>query len=253
MANGRPGMKLGCNPRPLGVKAPLQLSNYLKDLPPAPEKVFREYKIPEDAWQMFGNNRIGNCTCAAVAHMIMLFTAHTGTIFIPDEKDIIAAYSAVSGYNPVTGANDNGADLPTVLNYWMRTGIAGHKIAAWADIDPRNAEAQKHGIHIFGATYDAIMLPNSAMDQFSANQNWEFVQPDGGQDGGHCVPRFGYGSEGYACVTWAKDQKGGNAFWQQYLFESCVVITEDWLKDGATPSGFNMDALVADIKAIKGS
>jgi hypothetical protein len=251
-------MKLGCLPRPAGVKAPLLMAKYLKALPPAPEKVYREYKIPDDAWQMFGNDTLGDCTCAAIAHMLMLVTAHTGTLVVPELSDVIAFYSMVSGYDPSQvqpdGSNptDVGSDLPTVLNAWRDTGLSGHKIIQWTDIDPANLDNQKYGIYIFGATDDAVQLPNSAMDQFSAGQPWDVLPDDGGIDGGHSIPRFGYGSDGFACITWAKDQKGGTAWWQKYLQESCVVITQDWLDaDGLTPSGFAMDALLADLAALK--
>jgi len=249
----RPGMMLGCKPRAAGIKAPLLMAKYLKDLPPAPEKVYREYKIPEDAWGMFSNDTIGDCTCASIAHMVMLITSHTGKLVIPDPQDVIAFYSAVSGYDPATGANDNGSDLPTVLNRWRDVGLSGHQIEQWGDINPADAEAQRHGIWIFGATDDAVNLPNSAMDQFQAGQSWDIVPDDGGIDGGHSIPRFGYGSMGFSCVTWAKNQKGNTGWWLKYLFECCVVITKDWLNnaDGLTPSGFDLDTLVADLAALK--
>lgn len=250
--SGREGLRLGCKPRT--KNAPLLLAKYfLKDIAPAPEKVYREYKIPPDAWGMFGNDTIGDCTCACIAHILMLVTAHTGKLVIPDESDVIAAYSAVSGYDPITGANDNGAEIPDVLNYWMNTGLAGHKILAWADIDYTNEEAQKQGIYIFGATDDAVQLPNSAMDQFQADQAWVVEADDGGIDGGHSIPRFGYGSGGASCVTWAKTQPGSWDWWAKYLLESSVVITQDWINQatGLAPNTLDMDALQADLKALK--
>lgn len=256
---GRPGMMLGCNPRKKGVVAPILMAKYFgASLPPAPEKVYREYKIPGDAWQMFGNDTIGDCTCACIAHILMLVTAHTGKIVIPTLQDVISTYTAASGYDPKqTDANGNnptdvGADLPTVLNIWRDTGIAGHKIVQWADIDPTNMENQKHAIHIFAATDDAVQLPNSAMDQFNAGQSFDVLADDGGIDGGHSIPRFGYGADGAKCLTWEKVWGGSWAWWMKYLQESCVVITRDWLSnaDGLTPSGFDLDTLVADLKAI---
>lgn len=256
---GRPGMKTGCNPRQPGVVAPILMAKYLgTSVPPAPEKVYREYKIPADAWGMFGNDTLGDCTCAAIAHMLMLVTVHTDKIVIPTLQDVVGMYTAVSGYDPKqTDANGNnptdvGSDLPTVLNYWRDTGIAGHKILQWADIDPKNIENQKHSIHIFAATDDAVRLPNSAMDQFNAGLPFDLLKNDGGVDGGHSIPRFGYGSDGAKCVTWEKVQGGSWGWWIKYLTESCAVITKDWLKnaDGLTPSGFDLDALVVDLKAI---
>lgn len=245
-------MRLGCNLRPKGLKAPLSMSKYLDDLPPAPRKVYREYRIPEDAWGVFGNDTIGDCTCASIAHMLMLVTAHTGKLVVPEEKDVIEFYSAVSGYDPATGANDNGADLPTVLNRWRDVGLSGHKIEQWGDIDPLNIEAQKHGIHIFGAVDDAVYVTDAAMDQFENHESWSIV-PTSPIDGGHSIPRFGYGSKGFSCVTWGRNQKGNTGWWLRYLMECCVVITKDWLNEasGLTPSGFDMDALVADLKMLR--
>lgn len=257
---GRPGMMGGCNPRKSGVVAPILLAKYLASpsLPPAPEKVYREYKIPGDAWQMFGNDTAGDCTCAEIAHMLMLVTAHTGTIVIPELQDVIDFYSAVSGYDPkqtdASGNNptDIGADLPTVLNRWRDVGICGHKILQWADVDPTNQENQKHAIHIFAGLDDAVQLPNSAMDQMNAGQPWDVVDDDGGIDGGHSILRAGYGADGATCVTWGKLQQESWAWLAKYLTECCAVITTDWLKaaDGLTPSGFDLDTLVADLKLV---
>ena len=68
-------MKLG-KLAPKAHPKTLQFSRYLKagapPLPPA--KVYWEYKVPVGAWQMFGNDTIGDCTCACIAHMLMLVT-----------------------------------------------------------------------------------------------------------------------------------------------------------------------------------
>ena len=66
---------------------------------------------------MMENDQIGDCTCAAAGHLIMEWTANAGKkMVMPTDKQIVAAYSAVTGYNPETGANDNGAVEIDVLN-----------------------------------------------------------------------------------------------------------------------------------------
>lgn len=251
---GKPGMRLGLLPRPAGVKAPLLFSSFLqKKAPPAPEKVYREYKIPEDAWGMFDNDTVGDCTCAAIAHMLMLVTSHTGKMVVPDRRDVISFYSAVSGFNLETGENDNGADLASVLNRWQHVGLSGHKILAWADIDPQNIEHQKQGIYIFGATDDGIQMPISAMNQFGANLPWSVDEEFAAIEGGHSVPRFGYGHVGAKCVTWGKLQGATWEWWMKYLFECCVVITKDWINEasGLAPNSMDLDALRNALKALK--
>ena len=76
-------LKLGRLPRKFNRKT-LLFHDYLQLDFLTPKKVYWEYKIPDDAWQMFGNDTIGDCTCACIAHMLMLVTAHTGKMVVPD-------------------------------------------------------------------------------------------------------------------------------------------------------------------------
>jgi hypothetical protein len=238
------------NRKTLGFKGMLKA-----DAPAPPEKLWREYKVPADAWGMFGNDTIGDCTCAAVAHLLMLVTAHTGKMIIPELADVIAMYSAVSGYDPSTGANDNGAAITDVLNYWQTTGLAGHKILGWAAIDQSNLLHRKQGMYIFGANDIGIQCPASAQSQFSAGETWDVVADDGGIEGGHCIDEFGYGADGTDFSTWGRgDQKATNAWAQKYVDEAYCVITQDWLNnaDGLAPNAMDLDALNAALAEIKG-
>lgn len=232
----------------------LQLSKYLGTAVPAPpNKAWREYKIDPNAWQMFGNDSIGDCTCACIAHMVMLMTAHTGTMVVPTVDDVIGAYSAVSGYNPQNGTNDNGAAITDVLNYWRTTGIAGHKILGWAQVDQTNITSMKQAIWLFGGIDIGVNLPNSAMSQFDSNTSWEVLPNDGGIDGGHSIPNFGYGRTGTNCITWAKRQPMSWDWFLKYCDEAYAVITQDWINQatGKTPSGFDLVTLQADLNALK--
>lgn len=243
----------------LGKHAPkshprtLSLANYLPtNLAPAPEKVFWEYKIDPATIGMFGNDTVGDCTCAMVAHWLMLITAHTGKTVTPELQEVLDFYSAVSGYDQKTGANDNGAAITDVLEHWRTVGLSGHKIRAWAAIDYTNDEHVKQGIYVFGANGTGVQLPESAQDQFQAAQNWEVV--DGSPiEGGHAILETGKGSDGSNYQSWGKgDQKASNAWSAATVDEKYVVITDDWIDEasGLTPSGFKMDELLADIKAL---
>ena len=230
----------------------LSLKKYLTGLPTPPKKLWREYKVPPDSWQMFGNDFCGDCTCAAKAHIMMLMTAHTGTMFTPDPKDVIAMYSAISGYDPVTKANDNGCAMTDVLEYMQTTGLSGHKILGWAAIDFTNPAAVLQAMYIFGAVDIGFNVPQSALDQFNAKQDWDVVPDDGGIVGGHDVPYFGAGGKGNSCVTWAANQKSTNAFNLRYWDEAYVLLSQDWVNNasGLAPNMINMDSLLADLKTI---
>lgn len=221
-------------------------------VPAPPLKVWREYKVPPDAWGMFGNDTIGDCTCAAIAHMLMLITAHTGTMVVPTEQDVITAYSAVSGYDPATGMNDNGAAITDVMEYWRTVGIAGHKILGWAAIDQTDLNAFRQAVWLFGGVNIGIQVPAVAMTQFGSGEPWSIVDNDGGIEGGHSIPNFGYGHEGTNCITWGKRQGMSWDWFKKYCDEAYTVITPEWLDQatGLTPSGFDLTTLQADLKAL---
>jgi hypothetical protein len=237
----------------------LKLSAFLKATapPPPPRKLWREYKIQD--WGMFANDTVGDCTCAAVAHMLMLVTAHTGGIVIPELSDIMAMYSAITGYDPSktdrhgNNPTDTGAAVTDVLAYWQGTGIAGHKILGWAQIDQNNLTMRQQGMYIFGANDVGVDLPANAMDQFDDLQDWDVAANDGGIDGGHCIVETGYGSKGSNFVTWGANQKATNEWSAKYVDEAYVVITQDWINnaDGLAPNSMDLDALNAALTEIR--
>ena len=253
-------MKLGKHPPKYNEKT-LLLRSYLKeeDFAPPPTKVYREYKLPTD-WGTYMNDVLGICTCAAVAHLIMLTTAHTGTMVTPDPADILTAYSAITGYDAsktdASGNNptDNGAAITDVLAYWQSTGIAGHKILGWCQTNHASRVRRQQGVFIFGANNVGVRLPAIAQQQFTDNATWDTVPDDGGIEGGHCIVEVGYGTEGSDFVTWGRgDQKATYRWSDFYLDESYVVVTQDWINEasGLAPSGFKIDQLIADLQTIK--
>ena len=226
----------------------LQLKDYLGAVPNPPSKTYYEYKV-KTQWEMDGNDSVGDCTCACIAHMIMLATAHTGIMFVPSTAQVLAAYSAITGYNG-DPSTDNGANITDVLNYWQKTGIAGHKIVAWAAVDPSNLKQVEQAIWLFGGVDIGIEVYQSMMDQTNAMQPWD--NPSGSDLGGHSIPLFGYGSQGTTGVTWGALQQMGWPCFQQICSEAYAVITQDWINQltGKTYSGFNLAQLQADLTAI---
>jgi hypothetical protein len=233
----------------------LKLSRFLTPLPAPAAKVYREYKTPPQAMQMLGNDRYGNCTCAAVANKLICDTAHTGTVVIPTEAETLALYSAVTGFDPSDPSTDNGAAMTDVLSYLQSTGfsVGGkvYKILAWARVDFTNLEHRRLGCQMFDGTYVGVNLPASAQSQFieGTQCNWE-LDPNSPIAGGHAIFRPGYGAEGDDYVTWANWYVKASAAWSAaYVEEEYVLITEEWF-DAATkktPGGLDLAALEAAI------
>jgi hypothetical protein len=252
--------KLGKLPRKPHRRT-LDLRRYLvagpSGLPTPPAKLWREYKVPK--WTMAMNDTVGCCTVAAIAHMVMLMTAHTGAMVTPSDADVIAVYSAVTGYDPsqtdADGNNptDNGAAITDVLAYWQTKGIAGDRILGWAAVglDPAQIDL---ATYIFGAVDIGFNVPAFALTQFGWGFPWDLaLQGDGRIVGGHSVPLFGYGRRGFDATTWGANQKLGRPFAATYMDEAYVVVTDDWVNasTGLAPNLLNRTALLADLAAMK--
>jgi hypothetical protein len=237
----------------------LLLASYITPALPTPPASFDLTTKVGSAWGMMDNDQIGDCTCAAAGHLLMEWTANAGKkMFTPSDKQIVAAYSAITGYNPVTGANDNGANEIDVLNYWRQTGIAGHNIGAYAATEPSNHTHIMDSVYIFEGCYIGLQLPISAQAQVQNHQPWS-VPPGGptgdgkpGSWGGHAVPVVAYDARGVTVVTWGALQIMTWSFWDAYCDEGYAIISNDYLTGKkVTPQGFNLQQLQADLADLK--
>jgi len=228
----------------------LMLGRYLPvSLPPAPEWV--DWGRAVSSWPMLANDQLGDCTCAGAGHMIQCWTSLISAPAAITDAEIIAAYEAVSGYRPSDPSSDNGAVELTVLKYWRKAGIAGHRIGAFAGVHPVDLDHVKAAVHLFGGLYIGLSLPLSAQDQ----DVWDYAclgtQNIPGSWGGHCVNVIGYDAQGLTCVTWGAVKRMTWSFWLKYCDEAYAIISPDFLSgDGETPDGFNLMQLQADLRTL---
>ena len=248
-----------------GKKAPrldqrtLQLSSYLDltALPPIPSCKYWSGGIKN--WGMMKNDVLGDCAIATPGHMVMGWTVNAlgSPIIIPD-KQIVKAYSAVSGYDPKTGANDNGCQVLDVLNYWRKTGIGGHNIKAFASVNPKNLKQVMAATYLFGGVYLGMALPAMLQSLNMMDGDWVLPNPlpkDGSADpyslGGHAVPIISYDPNWVYIITWGGTRRVSWPFFRMFCDEAFAAISQDWVKpSGISPSGLNMAALMADVKLV---
>jgi hypothetical protein len=250
-------LKLGKGAARHDPRALLMASYVAPSLPPPPPSADLTTKV--SAWGMMENDQIGDCTCAAAGHLLMEWTANAGKKMVtPSDKQIVAAYSAITGYNPTTGANDNGAVEVDVLNYWRQTGIAGHKIGAFVSLEPSNHNHIMDAVYIFQGCYIGMQLPVSAQAQVQNHQPWS-VPPGGptgdgkpGSWGGHAVPAVAYDARGVTVVTWGALQMMTWSFWEAYCDEAYAILSKDYLTGKkTTPQGFSVAQLNADLHDLQ--
>lgn len=238
--------KLGKLPRKQDNRT-LLFEKYATALPIAPKSSDWSHKLTK--WGMLANDTVGDCTCAAAGHHEMCWLVNNGITFDPTDQQVLAAYSAITGYNPITGANDNGATCLDVLNYWRKTGIAGHTIGAFAQIALTNHTQVKQAVWLFGGAYIGVALPISAQGQ----KTWKVTTgPDAepGSWGGHCVPVIHYTSTYLYFVSWGSVYKMTWGFWSKYVDEAYCIISPDFLIAGKAPNGFDMATLQSDLANI---
>lgn len=231
----------------------LRLAKYLAPQLPMPPK-FVDWLKPVDTWPLYANDRIGDCTIASAGHLVKCWTANAGRPTVITEADIIAAYSAVSGYDPVTGAGDHGAVMLDVLNHWRRRGIGGRHISAYVAIDVQDVVEVRQAINLFGGVHVGADLPISAASQLSAGLPWRVV--DGktsavGSWGGHAFFVGAYSGHRMNAVTWGNTQSITWPWWKKYVAEAYAIVSADMLNAaGFNPLGFRSESLLSDLEVI---
>lgn len=236
------------------TKPRLKLSRFLSATAPTyPEN--RDYLSKVSHFPMYLNDRIGDCTCATIGHIIQSVTTYgQGETKTITDSDVLQAYEAVSGYDPTTGANDNGAVVQEVLDYWRKNGVGGHKIAAFAEVDINNEDELRAAMNLFGTVYLGIAFPDTAFDQIDNGEPWDVV--DGAKiEGGHAINAGYYdvSDNMWKIVTWGQVQPMTQAFWDEYVDEAWVVLTPEWFDaNGRNPDGIDMKALGDQFTSLTG-
>lgn len=212
-------------------------------------------------WDMLGNDVAGNCAAAMILHVIKGWLQLTGKADDITTADAIALYVAVSGregaaYDPATGANDNGLCILDVLNFMRTDGIRGHKIGAFAEVDPRDFEHIKLAIELYrGGLCIGLMLPTTAQNQDTWDVTPETVP---GSWGGHAVdgagygifPVLGYDADGVTIITWGSPKRLTWAFFALCCDEAYVVWAPECLEDGKGPTGIDQAGLLQLLAAV---
>ena len=232
----------------------LYLAKYIRPeiLDPPPASVDWTAKVAN--WPMMLNDSLGDCTCAAAGHMIQAWTANIGAPFVPTDPQVETAYEAVGGYRPGDQSTDNGAVELDVLNFWRKTGIAGHLIMAYVAVATSNQERVKQAVNLFGGVYIGLALPVTAQSQdvwdvsFWGRLNGTSAP---GSWGGHAVPVLAYDADGLTCITWGAKKRMTWKFFAAYCDEAYAPLSPDWIgANGLDPAGLDLVALQTDLQAV---
>ncbi len=172
-------MKFGKLPKKSDYRT-LRLKNYLtSDLAPPPAtystltSVYANLGItdPTQLFPMDGNDVYGDCTIAALAHAITIYSG------LLSKKNIMASADCVALFESLGGVGTGGLVELDVLNYWKSNAVSGDQILGYVSIDPRNHSHVQSAIQLFGGVYLGFQVTTQTSGQFQAKQPWTPAPP----------------------------------------------------------------------------
>jgi hypothetical protein len=241
--------KLGKLPVRTDVRT-LRLGRYVdvSKLPPPPATLDLTQDVAD--WPMYANDRIGDCTIAAAAHMIEAWTAAaTGAAVEVTEPSVLAAFDRVKLVDPQTG--EEGAVELDVLKDWREHGVERHRIAAFARVPIDDHALVRAATWLFGGLYIGLALPLTARTQ----DEWDWTGSLSGDArpgswGGHAVDIVGYDDASLTAITWGATKRLTWSFWERYVDEAYCILSRDFLEGDEAPNGFDVEALKADLALV---
>jgi hypothetical protein len=203
-----------------------------------------------------GNDRIGDCVPVAMLRAMQVRRANAwGDSWRPDTAEAVALYAQLAGYNPVTGAHDEGTDTSVAMTWWASTGIRSQQaldIVRWATVAPIADRHLKLAIAHTGPIQATLALPLAAEDTSTwarAPGTGAGTEPAGW--GYHRVIVGAYDTDTLVCRTWGRDVTIHPEWWLRYAIGCDITLSRQWLDaTGLAPSGLDWDALDRDMEAL---
>ena len=214
---------------------------------------------------MMLNDKLGDCTCAAVYHAIQVWTFNSSqgkNMDTEPDSDVEKLYELACGYNPKTPGEGPGGNEQHVLKYLLRhgapcgtTGSTCNKIAAFVEVDARITDDVKRAILDCGVAYIGFAVPASLMPPGQEPPKVWKVDPNNTQMvGGHAVVLAGYDASGARVISWGSYYTMTWEFFAKYVDEVYAIADQAWVDaTGKTPGGLSMQQLQAQMQALNES
>lgn len=204
---------------------------------------------------MWHNDAIGDCTIASLAGMIMRWSSLHGTPVVLTDDDVIATYSAITGYDPADPNTDQGGNMLDVLRYVRAHGIAGHTIGGFCSVNHRDREEVEIAIQVFGGLYVGASLPLTAQRHGAWHGPVDLTGDSApGSWGGHALSSAKYDHGGLTFITWGGHQVADWPWADAYVDECYGIISEDWVSGKVpAPNGLDIERVRAALASLGGS
>lgn len=206
-------------------------------------------------YDMSGNAVYGDCAFASRTAILLTWTSLAQAPIRLSTDETLQDYAQCTGFNPQTGANDNGTILLDALNMWQREGFNRHGqtrdyLTAYAALDHKDHDAIRRSIYALGGVYLGIQVPQYLM---TTDGDWAY-EPDADWTiaGGHCIAALGYDQFGPRIFSWGGTRRMSWELWDVIVDEAYGLLSrENWLnRQALNPIGLDIDALECEIKNV---
>src|SRR6266478_3031580 len=164
---------------------------------------------------MDGNDTLGDCTIAAVAHAVTTYRGLVG------KEKIMSKQAEVKLYMHLSAGLDSGLNELDVMNYWRQRTISGDKILAYASVDPKNHTHVQQAMAIFGGVYLGFQVQQGCVKDFDAGKPWTAGPLT---NDGHAVFAVGYDQNFVTVLTWGSTQQGTWGWWDECVDEAYAIV-----------------------------
>jgi hypothetical protein len=195
---------------------------------------------PAKLFPMDGNDTLGDCTIAALAHAITVYRGLVGA------KHIMTRQAVIKLYYHLSGGVDSGLNEFDVLNYWRKTSVSTEKILAYVSVDPKNHTHVKQAIQMFGGCYLGFQVQQNCQEEFDAHKPWT---PGPLTNDGHAVLAVGYDQNALTVLTWGNTQQATWDWWDECVDEAYAILPQE-AKDPKFAPGFNLAQLQTDLNEV---
>lgn len=253
-------LRTGKHPAVIKPETPRFKSYLAEGIAPAPAEMNWYGSVTN--WGMMGNDTLGDCTIASKGHDLQVASLNAPASAWPQgmvslsTAEAIQYYSSWDGYVPGDPSTDNGGVISSVLELWRQQRLIGHRLMAYAAIDPEDQPNIQKAIELFGVTDMGVQLPITAQSQIGGT--WDVVgdpntDPNSapGSWGGHDATVAAYNADGVILITWGALQAATWRFVQTYCDELWALIMGMTLASQPTGfTGFSLDQLIADLPLV---
>jgi hypothetical protein len=227
----------------------LQFKKYLKAGLAAPPASFNVLTTvynklntndPTQLFPMDGNDTVGDCTIAAMAHATTVYRGLVGKQSIMNKKPVLKVYYQLTG-GPDTGLNEL-----EVLNYWQSHKVAAEEILAFVKIDPKDHTHVQQATQMFGGVYLGFQVQQDCLKDFNNHIAWT---PGPLLNEGHAVYAVAYDANGVTVLTWGNTQQGTWDWWDECVDEAYAILPPQ-AEDPTFAPGFDIVQLKADLNDV---